>query len=113
MYLNKHAIFAANDLPSSDVDMTEEWGGIIKIRMLSAAERLELEELAEKDKKKNQIVSILLKCVVDEHGNRVFEDNDYDMLIRKSSNSLLKVYDAIMNLSNINKKSVDEVAKNS
>ncbi len=110
--LNKHQIFAAQDIKTAVVDMTAEWGGEVKVKVMSLGDKLELSRLAEKHPDKNFILFTVIKCCVDENNKPLFTADDEEMLLTKDAENILKVYKAIQDLSGDN-LSQEERAKNS
>jgi len=112
MSLNKHQIFAAPDIKMSEVDMTEEWGGIVKIKVMTLGDKLEMAKLASTDPEKNFLVYTIIKCCVDDNGEPIFVADDEKFLLKKNTKSLLKLYNAISELDG-SSLPVEERAKNS
>ena len=114
--LNKHQIFASNDLKSQIISIPE-WGGNIKIRVMSIGERLTLDSLKidEDDKDMNLAFNWIIKSCIDENDKLLFDDPEEDIkfLKGKSSDSILKLFNAILSLNKQSQDDIDDLAKNS
>lgn len=113
MSLNKHQIFACNDLKESYVDMPE-WGGKIKIKALSVQEQLDYDAfLASKPKEVEMALHLIIIACIDENGNKLFDENDLPLLKKKNSANLFKIVSEILKLNKQDANDVDDLAKNS
>lgn len=113
MALNKHQIFASNDLKESFVDVPE-WGGKVKIRALSVQEQLDYDEyLATKPKEIDMALRLIVTACVDTENKKLFSEDDVSNLKQKNSSNLFKLVEAILSLNKQNTAQVDELAKNS
>jgi hypothetical protein len=118
MLLTKDAILAANDLVTEDVEVPE-WGGTVRVRTISGAERDAFEQAIVTRKGKNvqtNLANIRAKmvalCVVDENGQRLFADKDVLLLGTKSAAALDRVFTVAQQLAGLTDKDVDELAEN-
>ena len=118
MLLTKDAILAANDLVTEDVEVPE-WGGTVRVRAISGAERDAFEQAIVTRKGKNvttNLANIRAKmvalCVVDENGQRIFGDKDVLLLGTKSAAALDRVFTVAQQLAGLTDKDVDELAEN-
>ena len=119
MILDKNAIFALqSDLGLKTVEVPE-WGGSVNIRGLRGIERDSFETSMwageGKDKKSNLAnlrARLLVRCIVDEKGARVFEDDDAAELGLRSGAVLDRLYDIAAALSGIGPQAVEAAAKN-
>lgn len=119
-YLGKDAILAAPDLEYRDVEVPE-WGGVVRVREMTAADRESLGRAAE-DRDK-QIAAgetpiayealLVGKAIVDSAGNRIFTDAEIVELGKKSSRALQRIYEVAMEISAIKREHVEELKKNS
>lgn len=116
--LDRTAILGADDRRTEDVAVPE-WGGTVRVRALSGAERDAYEAgivslRADGSKAVNmknlrgRLVS--LSCV-DEAGNRIFTDEDAVALGDKSASALERVFDVARRLSGLSEDDVDELAE--
>ena len=118
-YLSKEAILAVNDVQFEDVSVPE-WGGAVRVKSLTGSERDGLEASMIEGKGKNANVNLanlraklVARSIVDESGDRIFEDADIAALGRKSASALNRVYEVAQRLSGITQEDVDELTKNS
>jgi hypothetical protein len=118
--LNREAILAAQDITIQVVSVVE-WGGDVRVRSLSGAERDAFEaslagDSAGKDRKanlENLRARLVVRCAVDETGARLFADADADALGTKSAAALDCLFEVAQALSGLSNKDVDALAKNS
>lgn len=114
MILNKHQVFAADDLRTKVVDMTTEWGGDVKIKMMNAGEQLDFDDFLDSNPGNKEIAfKLIIKCCVDDEGKKLFTDEDMQFLKMKSSESLMKLFHEILSLNKQNKDDNVDLAKNS
>jgi hypothetical protein len=115
MALNKFAILGSQDRPSKSVDVPE-WGGTVNIATMSGAERDAFEsDVCGGDGKvrtQNIRAKLLVRCIVDDAGGRVFTDADADELGTKSAAALDRLFDVARKLNGLSKQDVEELAKN-
>ena len=93
MTLNAEQILAAQDIPSETIDVPE-WGGKVVVRGLSAAEKDAYDRaIVQVDSKGNTTIGrldniralLVVRCLVDEDGERLFKDSQARELGEKSS----------------------------
>lgn len=115
--LNRDQIFAAEDVKTEIVSVPE-WGGDLRIQMLTGVQRDEWDSQFEADAEgnidrkcyRNIRARLVAMCAVDEEGNQIFGPGDAEKLGKKSAKALNRVYRACRELSGMN---VEAVAKNS
>lgn len=87
MLLDKSAILEADDLKYEDVDVPE-WGGTVRVRCLTAADRYALLDASlGQDGTINRqrfVLGILAAAIVNESGERLFTDVEVERLATKS-----------------------------
>lgn len=115
--LNRDQIVNAPDLKTETVEVPE-WGGEVLVRGLTGQQRDAFEQWFQKQSKSkagvpNVRARLAVLSIVDEKGDRVFNDADIDMLGDKSGAMLDRVFDAVQRLSGISGDDVDEMVKNS
>ena len=117
--LTRDAILQAQDLPIEDVEV-KEWGGSVRVRALTGAERDAFEQSIVEQKGKstkmnlqNMRAKLVALTVVDEGGNRLFADADAKLLGKKSALALNRVFEVAQKLSGLTPEDVDELTKNS
>lgn len=101
--LSKNQILQSADLPHEDVDVPE-WGGVVRVRTMSAADRGRYESnmfTVEKTGKgwetkprfdNNTKLALVALCVVDEQGARLFSDEDLPALGAKNASAVDRLY---------------------
>jgi hypothetical protein len=110
----KEQILKASDCPLKPITVPE-WDCTLYIRTMSGAERDTWELTAFKDGKvspEHFRAKLLVRCVCDEHGQRVFSDTDAADLSSKSATVLVKLYDVAAKVNGLTKSDVDELTKN-
>lgn len=118
MLLSRAAILAAPDLPTQDVAVPE-WGGAVRIRGLTGAERDAFEAAIAQRKGKdvrmnlqNVRARLVAMSAVDESGARLFSDGDVAALGEKSAVALERVFTAAMRLSGLTPDDVKDLTEN-
>lgn len=113
--LNKESILAVQDLQTKEVPVPA-WGGSVRLRGLSAGERESLEqEILDKNGKvvtKNLRAKLIVRCAVDEDGNRLFTDADIEELNKKSSAAIDLLFLESQKLNGMSDKDVEDLAGN-
>lgn len=120
--LTREAILTADDLQVEVVEVPE-WGGTVRVRGLTGAERDAFEasviDLASNGRRApvmnlvNLRAKLAARCIVDEQGIRLFSDADIAALGQKSAHALQRVFEAAQRLSGLTKEDVEELEKNS
>lgn len=113
--LTKDMILAADDCNLLKVSVPE-WGGDVYIRVMTVGERDAYEN--EWQRKKESGVDdfrtkFLVRCLVDEKGNRLFDNGDVQRLATKSARVMNRVWLAAMEHNNLSDTTIEELAKNS
>lgn len=119
--LGKAEILAAQDLKVSADVAVPEWGGTIRVRVLSGTERDNFDyDVWERDREgnptrtRNYRAKLVALCVVDEQGQRVFSDLDAIELGRgKSAPALNRVFEAAQRLNGMGRLGAEDAEKNS
>lgn len=118
-YLTRKEILAAQDIKTQDVAVPE-WGGVVRVRGLSGAERDRFESTFITLNGTNATVTLegmrahlVAMTVIDEAGNLLFSPGDVEALGAKSSGALDRVFTAAQTLSGLTKADVEALAKNS
>jgi len=113
--LNKDAILAAEDKKFEDVDVPE-WGGSVRVRMMSASERDQWENETYGTGKVNTVdfrARFVALCAIDEAGNLLFTPDDVDALGAKSAAAVQRVFNAAQKLNALSAKDIQDLEKNS
>jgi len=115
MILGKEDIIARDDLAIEDIE-TPEWSGIVRLRTLTGTERDAYEASIFKPGGKsdynNLRAKLLVKCIVDDKGKRVFKDNEIDLLGNKSASVLDRLFARAQKLNGMGAKDAEEILKN-
>lgn len=117
MRLSKDAILGAEDLKSEEVEVPE-WGGSVLVRGLTGRERDDY-ETSLMVQRGGQMVSdianarakLVARCVVDDDGQRVFDNDDIGALGGKSGAALARVFDVAARLSGLGEDGIAERAR--
>lgn len=115
--LTKEQILSADDM-QKEVVSVPEWGGDVWVRAMSASERdkLESEQISARRDKRDELSNIrarvCARCIVDDEGNRMFDESDIEALGQKSAAALDRVFDAAQRLNGLSEKDVEALEKN-
>jgi hypothetical protein len=115
MALTKDQILSVDDLGLLRLHVPE-WNGDVFIRVMTVGERDAYEN--EWQRKKETGVDdfrtkFLVRCLVDENGNRLFDNGDVAKLAQKSARVMNRIWMAAMEHNNLSDQSIEELAKNS
>ena len=115
--LSKDQILAAEDLVTEDVEVPE-WGGTVRVRMMTGAERDSFEDSLTQTKGKNVKTNLanlrarlVARTVVDEAGKRMFTDAEAGVLGQKSAAALDRVFEAARKLNGMTEADVEELTE--
>ena len=114
MALTKDQILAADDMGMLKLAVPE-WGGDVFIRVMTVGERdaSEHEWMRKKDTGVDDFrTKFLVRCLVDEKGNRLFDNGDVAKLAAKSAKVVNRVWQSAMEHNNLSDESIEELAKN-
>ena len=113
--LSKDQILEADDLKSEIVSVPE-WGGDVRVRMMTGTERDAFEasvfDAKGKDSKinmKNLRAKLIVLTVIGEGGEKLFTDADVEVLGGKSAKALDKVFAIAQQINGIGQKEVEEL----
>lgn len=115
MLLSKTTILASNDLKHEDVHVPD-WGGAVRVRAMTGAERDEFRAsiASEGPAPIGQFsAALLVACIVDESGNRLFTADDMAALQAKSAKSIDAPAAVAMRLNGLGVTAVEDAVKNS
>lgn len=116
--LGRNQILDAKDLQTEDVPVPE-WGGEVRIRMLTGEERdayeasmVELKkDGSAKANRENVRARLLILCIVNEQGEQMFNRADIKLLGRKSAKALERVINKVNEMNGISEKDIEELAE--
>lgn len=112
--LTKDEIFEADDLQYIEMEIPE-WGGSVRIGVLSGYDRERFEKEWTEDKVLDEFqarVNYLAACLIDENGKPMFTRDELHKLNKKNWLILERIIKRSMQLSAIGNKSVEALAKN-
>ena len=117
--LSKTAILTAQDLQTEDVEVPE-WGGAVRVRSFTGRERDAFESSmvrGEGRERKVDLTNMRARLVgltvIDETGQRLFTDEEVDLLGAKSGAALDRVFAVAQKLNGLSGTDVEELSKNS
>lgn len=117
--LSRDQILEAEDRPTETV-YVPEWGGGVKVRGLSGAERDAYEaSIASPRPDGRQHINlrnlrarlVVLACVDPETGGRLFKDDDAEALGAKGASAVDRVFNAARRLSGLSEDDIEEMAE--
>lgn len=116
--LSKEQILEAEDFTFEDVEVPA-WGGTVRVRALSGAERDHFESsIVEQRGKKTHMNMVNLRArlvalaVIDDKGRRIFSSKDVEALGRKNAAALNQVFEAAQRLAGLRDEDLDELTEN-
>lgn len=114
--INKQSIFASQDLKTEPVDLPE-WGGALAVRTMTGAERDAWEASLSPaggtgPNLANLRARLLVKCITNDQGERVFTDADADALGAKSAAVLERLFAVAQRLNGLAGNAVGTAEKN-
>ncbi len=119
MLLGREQILHAQDVLTEEVDVPE-WGGKVKVKMMTGTERDSFEQSIMKTDGKdivrdmaNMRAKLLVRTICDDAGKRIFTDKDIDLIGGKAAASLEKVFEAAQRLNKLSNADTENMEKNS
>jgi len=114
MALSKEAILAADDKKMVDFEVPE-WGGPVKLRVMTGTERDRFESEFVGGNKSVEMVraKLVAKCLCDDRGQRLFAEKEIPELGEKSAAVLDRLFSECMKLNRFSKDDVENLAGNS
>jgi len=118
-FLSMEDILDAKDVETRDVEVPE-WGGVVRIRVLSGAERDEFEQstvfVDKKGNSKPNLANLrarlVAKCAINEDGTKLFQsETAVRALGTKSAAALERLFKACQELNAMTNEDIDELAK--
>ena len=111
--LDIQAIKNADDRRLVEVDLTEEWGGIVFIKPLSGKQR-DWIEVNSGDKRQSLMMrsKIAVMSVCDANGQLMFTDADIEWLCEKSGVALEKILKAVTSVNAVQAGDIEALEKN-
>ena len=120
MRLSRDDILKADDIETREVEVPE-WGGTVLVRGLTGKERDAFEASVMRDRGKQGIVrdlaniraKLVVRCLVDDDGQRLFADGEAGVLGEKSAAVMDRLFEVAGELARMNDFDVEELAGNS
>lgn len=117
--LNRKAILGADDLQTVKVTVPEWGGNDVWVRTMTAAERSDyelslLDVSGAKPQRRLELMKckLLVRCLCDESGKRLFKDGDAAALGAKSAKAVDRLTDVAGDLNRVSEADIEELAKN-
>jgi hypothetical protein len=119
VFLSRDDILKTDDLKRETVNVPE-WDGDVIVRALNGRERDDWEASIVQQRGKDMVrnlanvrAKLVVRSVIDEDGNRIFEDRDANALGLKSAAALNRLFEVASRLSGLSDEDVEELAGNS
>lgn len=116
--LTRDDILSVDDKVYEDIAVPE-WGGEVRVRGMSGAQRDDYEASIIQQNGKDQKVNLanaraklVARCLVDESGQLLFTSEDVRALGRKSARALERVFDKARELSGMSEEDVEKLTEN-
>jgi hypothetical protein len=115
--LSRVAILTADDLKTQDIDCPE-WGGAVRIRVMTGAERGAMSKRAMDMQTAGDLSTdlynamLVAACCIGEDGARLFSDDDVHAIAAKHSGVLARLSDAAAKLNLIGPGAAENEAGN-
>ena len=118
MLLNKEQIKTVSDLETQDIEVPE-WGGTVRLKSLTGAERDRFEASVVQGQGRNTTVNmqnlrakLVAQSAIGEDGSPLFTEEDVKWLGEKSAKALNRLFNAAQSLSGLSESDVKELAGN-
>jgi len=112
MALNKNSILAAEDAKLEKVHVPE-WKGDVYLRVISGTDRDHFEDSYADQKMRAFRIRFLLLTLCDEAGERLFKDDEGDLLGKKSSVVINRLFEEAWKLNAFTQEAVDDLGEDS
>lgn len=112
MALDRKSILAADDV-RKEKTAVPEWGGDVFLRVLTGTDRDRFEESYSEQKMKAFRIRFLILALCDETGQRLFADDEGDVLGKKSSVVINRLFEAGWKLNAFTQEAVDALGEDS
>ena len=113
--LTKDAIVNADDLETEDVKVPE-WGGIVRVKMMTAQERddyeLSIYDDEQNKRAENVRARLCASVMINEKGKKIFNFKEVKSLGSKSARAVNRVFMVAKRLNAIGDEEVKELEKN-
>ena len=109
MTLTREGILASRKGRKPVLLEVPEWGGEVYVRVLSAADQMVLSDGVEP---KEMAIKVILHCLVDEDGERIFGDDDVDELAKEDFPVIMRVFGFVAKQNGLSTKELEEAMEN-
>lgn len=110
--IDKNKFLEAAENEYKDVYI-KELGGEVRIQALSIEDQIKFEEQTANNKSHSELVySLIVNCCIDEEGNKLFEEADIDTIKKKSAHVVIKLFQEILKINQLQEDEIDRLAKN-
>ncbi len=116
--LTRDEILGADDIKTEIIEVPE-WGGEVKVKALTGAQRDRFEQNSVEGKGKDTKVNLtnirarlVAASVVDDNNKPIFQDSDVKQLGAKSAVALNRVFEVAQRLSGLTEEDVKELTEN-
>jgi hypothetical protein len=110
--MSKSRIVSAADTKLDTVNVPE-WGGEVCLKTLTGSERDSFEESYSGEKMKNFRCRFLVLTLCDENGERLFADDEADVVGKKSALVINRLFEKAWQLNAFSDAAVDSLGKDS
>jgi hypothetical protein len=86
-----------------------EWGGEVYIRVLSARDQM---ALSDSSKPEETPIRVLLHSIVDEHGERILRDEDFEALAGEDFPIIMRIFGSAAKLNGFSNKELEAAIEN-
>lgn len=110
--INKEQFLQNTACEHKDVHI-EELGGEIRIKAMSIADQIKFEEESANTKNQNELIfQLILNCCIDENGEKLFEQEDLEIIKERSAPVVIKLFQEILKVNKLDEEEIDKLAKN-
>ena len=110
--LSRDQILAARDFSIEKVEVPE-WDGFVFVRVMTAGERDQFEKKFSKDRYGDIRAYVAAATMCDDQGVLLFEKSDIEVLTKKSSAAIDRIFEAALRLNKLRQTDIDDLVKNS
>lgn len=107
--LSASDIVGKEDFEYKDIEVAE-WGGIVRLRVMTAAEAIQFTEDMKGQSRKNAMLKIVALCAVDATGKRMFTDDKVQTLGQKNLKVLMRLQREAIELNGLKPDKNEEAA---
>jgi hypothetical protein len=101
--LTAEDILSADDLQVVEVDVPE-WGGVVRLRPLTAQQAIKFAEEAKENKGALSAVNVAAMCIVDATGSPMFNAEQLEKLKSKSLRAMMRIQKEALRINGLDEK---------